>query len=78
MSHVRPVRFRLRLNEPSLADELLAFFRRRESTAELVGADVIELAILHTLSEEQGRMELDLYLRVWETLHPDAPVDVLE
>jgi hypothetical protein len=29
------------------------------------------------LNDRQARLELDLYLRVWEALHPDAPVDVL-
>jgi hypothetical protein len=29
------------------------------------------------LDDRQGRLELDLYLRIWEALHPDAPVDVL-
>jgi hypothetical protein len=39
--------------------------------------DVVEVAILNVLDDRQGRLELDLYLRVWEALHPDAPVEVL-
>jgi hypothetical protein len=65
------------VSDPALVDDLLFFFRKRDSQAELVEDDVVEVAILHVLDDRQARLELDLYLRVWEALHPDAPVDVL-
>jgi hypothetical protein len=77
MEDVRHLRVRLRLSDPALVDDLLFFFRKRDSQAELVEDDVVEVAILNVLDDRQGRLELDLYLRVWEALHPDAPVDVL-
>jgi hypothetical protein len=77
MEDVRHLTVRLRLGDPALADELLFFFRRRDSRAELVEDDVVEVTILHVLDDRQGRLELDLYLRVWEALHPDGPVEVL-
>ena len=76
MEDVRHLTVRLRLSDPALVDDLLFFFRKRDSQAELVEDDV-EVAILNVLDDRQGRLELDLYLRVWEALHPDAPVDVL-
>jgi hypothetical protein len=77
MEDVRHLTVRLRLSDPALVDDLLFFFRKRDSQAELVEDDVVEVAILHVLDDRQARLELDLYLRVWEALHPDAPVDVL-
>jgi hypothetical protein len=77
MEDVRHLTVRLRLSDPALVDDLLFFFRKRDSQAELVEDDVVEVALLHVLDDRQGRLELDLYLRVWEALHPDAPVGVL-
>jgi hypothetical protein len=77
MDELRPLSVRLRLGDPALADDLVRFFRKRESSAERVADDVVEVAILHTLGDRQGRMELELYLRVFEALHPDAHVEVI-
>jgi hypothetical protein len=78
MSELRPLQVRLRLSDPALADDLIAFFRKRESTAKRVGDDVVEVSILHVLDERQGRMELDLYLRVWESIHAGARIETLD
>ena len=75
---LRPTRVRLRLSDPELLGDLLAFFRRRESSAERVGPDLVEVEILHTLDERQGQLELDLYLRVWQALHPEGRVEVVD
>lgn len=77
MEDVRHLTVRLRLSDPALVDALLFFFRKRDSQAELVEEGVVEVALLHVFDDRQGRLELDLYLRVWEALHPDAPVGVL-
>jgi hypothetical protein len=77
MEDVRHLTVGLRLSDPALVDDLLFFFRKRDSQAELVEEGVVEVAILNVLDDRQGRLELDLYLRVWKALHPDAPVDVL-
>jgi len=76
MEDVRHLTVRLRLSDPALVDDLLFFFRKRDSRAELVEDSVIEVAILHVLDDRQAQLELDLYLRVWEALHPDARVEV--
>ena len=64
---------RIRISHPALVDELLAFFRRK-------GYDVAHegdgLVWLHqrraTPVPEAAGMELELYLRVWEALFPNA------
>jgi len=77
MDELRPLNVRLRLSDPALADDLVRFFRKRESSAGLVADDIVEVVILHTLGDRQGRMELDLYLGVFEALHPNAQVEVI-
>jgi hypothetical protein len=77
MEDVRHLTVRLRLSDPALVDDLLFFFRKRDSQAERVEDDVVEVAIVNVIDDRQARLELDLYLRVWEALHPDAPVEVL-
>jgi hypothetical protein len=61
---------RIQLSDATLTDELVDFFRRRECRAERVDRDVIEIEAHPTLGREQARMELDLLLRVWASLHP--------
>jgi hypothetical protein len=67
---------RLMLGDPALADDLVEFLRRRECGAEQVGA-VIDVRVPPELGDERGRLELDLLLRVWQTLHEGAEVDVV-
>lgn len=61
---------RIRLSDATLTDELVDFFRRRECRVERVDRDVIEVEAHPTLGPEQARLELDLLLRVWQSLHP--------
>jgi hypothetical protein len=77
MEELRPFKVQLRVSDPALVDDLLRFFRKRESTAERLDDATVEVSILHVLDELQGRLELDLYLRVWQALHPGADVSLL-
>jgi hypothetical protein len=61
---------RIQLSDITLTDELIDFFRRRECRVERVDRDVIEVEAHPTLGPEQARLELDLLLRVWQSLHP--------
>ncbi len=61
---------RIQLSEATLTDELADFFRRRECRVARVERDVIEVEAHPTLGPEQARLELDLLLRVWQSLHP--------
>jgi hypothetical protein len=71
------MRVRLRLTNQELADDLLDFLRRRECSAERIeGGQLIEVSLPHELHEKQARMELDLLLRVWQTMHPGTRIKV--
>jgi hypothetical protein len=69
---------RLRLGDPALVESLSDFLRRRECAVEQVDEDTIEIALPHELHGEQARMELDLYLRVWQSLHAWARVEIVD
>ena len=69
---------RLRLGDPDLAESLSDFLRRRECTVEHVDADTLVVSLPHELHAEQARLELDLYVRVWQSLHRWTPVDYVE
>ncbi len=71
------MRIQLRLNEPELVDDLLDYLRRRECAGTVVKRGVIDVALPHELDEKQAWMELDLYLRVWQSLHPGTRVETL-
>ena len=67
----------LRLSEGQATDDLLDFFQRREMTARRVGKDGLAVELPEELQEKQGRMELELLLRVWQLMNPEIRVDVL-
>jgi hypothetical protein len=72
------MRVHLRLSNQDLADDLLAFLRRRECLGERIdGSDLLEVALPHTLQEAQAKMELDLLLRVWQVMHPGIRIEVV-
>jgi hypothetical protein len=66
----------LRLSDPSERDALRAFFERRECRVEELASDLLRVGLPHELHDQQARLEVDLYLRVWESLH-DSRIDVV-
>jgi hypothetical protein len=68
---------RLRLSEPGLADALALFLSRRECPAEVAEDGTVMVELAHALHQEQARMELELYVRVWQALH-DIGVNFLD
>jgi hypothetical protein len=63
---------RIQLSDPARTEELIDFFRRRECRVELIERAVIEVEPHPTLGPERGRLELNLLLSVWRSLHPDV------
>ncbi len=59
---------RLRVSEPNLLDDLLLYLQRRGCAARKLAVDLIEVEVPHAIHLEQARMELDLYLSIWEKL----------
>jgi hypothetical protein len=73
----------VRLSDPGLADEFVGFLRRADCVADLgeVEAHAEGIAVAVEVPEaydnEQARMEVALYLRVWEAVHPGSGAEVL-
>jgi hypothetical protein len=60
---------RLRLSEPGFEADLSTFLCRHECQAEVVEDRIVVVELPHALHEEQARMELGLYIRLWQALH---------
>jgi hypothetical protein len=63
----------LRLSDPAYTERLASFLRSVGQTAEVAASDAVELP------DERGRAlrtEVDIYLRVWNVLYPDANVEI--
>ncbi len=69
---------RLRLNDPELADNLRDFLERRECAVVQIDAETLEVELPHGLHAQQARLELDLYLRIWHSLHEWSRVEYVE
>jgi hypothetical protein len=63
----------LRLNDPSYTDRLANFLRSLGQTALVAGPGQLEVDLPHA---EDSRFELEIYLRVWRVLYPDADVQL--
>ncbi len=63
----------LRLSEPSYTDRLATFLRSLGKTVLVAAPDLLEVELLPTPS---ARSELEIYLRVWGVLYPDADVHI--
>jgi hypothetical protein len=67
------------LSDPAYADDLIAYLRRCECSAEVVGRGVIDASPPHTnLEASYLRMELDAYLRVWREMRAGVTAELLE
>lgn len=63
----------VRLTDPDLTEDLLAFLRERISfVAEVTDVDTIEVGIVASLRDDAARFELARSLAQWEAEHPGA------
>jgi hypothetical protein len=69
---------RLRLSDPELAQSLRDFLQRRDCDVVQFDAETLDVELPHELHDQQARLELDLYLRVWQSLHDWSPVDYVD
>jgi hypothetical protein len=65
---------KIRLSDPSLVDDLLAFLRAKQCVVESVSADTLDVELPEVLRSDAAALELDLYLRVFEATHPGLRV----
>ena len=63
----------LRLREPTYTDRLASFLRSLGQHPIVSGPDHVEI---DPPANETDQAELDIYLRVWSVLYPDAEVEV--
>jgi hypothetical protein len=74
----------VRLSDPSLTKDFVRFLRRADCIADVgeVSAHAEGIAVAvevpQAYDEVQGRMEVALYLRVWEALHPGSGAEILD
>jgi hypothetical protein len=61
------------LRDPSYTERLAAFLRSVGRSAVVAGPDRVDL---DEPAEDTERLELELYLRVWHVLYPDAEVEL--
>lgn len=64
----------LRLSDPGLTDRLATFLTSLRQTVQIAAPGVLEIDLPHTPS---ARSEVQIYLRVWSVLYPDAEVQVV-
>ncbi len=72
----------VRLSDPSLAEEFLGFLRRADCVAGEVAAHAegiaVSVEVPQAYNDAQARMEVALYLRVWEAVHPGSGAELLD
>jgi hypothetical protein len=75
---------RVRLSDPSLAEEFIAFLRRADWIAGLGEVEAhadgitVEIAVPEAYGEAKARTDVALYLRGWEAVYPDSPAELLD
>ncbi len=63
------------LRDPSYTDRLAAFLTSVGRCAVVAAPDRIDI---DETAEDSQHLELELYLRVWRVLYPDADVELAE
>ena len=64
---------RLHLSDPSYSDRLATFLESVGQTATVRAPGELDVDLA---ADESSRSELEMYLRVWRVLYPDASVQV--
>jgi hypothetical protein len=74
----------VRLSDASLAEKFLGYLRRADCVADVGDVDAhakdisVRVEVPAAYDEEQARMEVALYLRVWEAVHPGSGAELLD
>jgi hypothetical protein len=66
----------LRLSDPAERGAFCAFLEKRECHVEELADGLLRVGLPHELHDQQARLEVDLYLRVWESLH-DSRIEIV-
>jgi hypothetical protein len=69
---------RVRISEPELLDELVAFLRARvEIVVEELGRDEIDAWLLGSYSLDAHELAMELHLRAWQAAHPGVELEII-
>jgi hypothetical protein len=74
----------VRLSDAALADEFVGFLRRADCVADLGAVQAhaegvgVEVEVPEAYDGDQARMEVALYLRVWEAVYPGSGAEILD
>ena len=75
---------RVRISEPGVAEARPGARRRAECSAAVGDVQAhaegiaVQVEVPQAYDDQQARMEVSLYLRVWEAMHPGSGVELLE
>ena len=70
---------RLCPRDPDVGDDLALFLCRHGCFAEVAKDGIVVVELPHVLHQEQARMELGLYIRLWQALHGvSVRIDLLD
>ena len=69
---------RVRLSDPELLPDLLDYLRAAECVVEEVGPDELNVIVPRAPSDEQARREVDIYLRAWQAMNPNARAAIID
>ena len=68
----------LRLSEPTLAESLCEDFRRAGFSAQTAGGSMIEVLRPDAPQPDQEKWEVEFQLRVWQAMHPETAVEIVD
>jgi hypothetical protein len=70
----RPCGIKIQFSDPSMAEDLAEFLRGLRFEVASTGELTLEARFREPIpvDDAAARLELDLYLRVWEAMNPDA------
>lgn len=74
----------VRLSNPSLAVQFLGFLQRADCVAALGEVDAhtagvaVNVEVPAAYDEAQARLEVAVYLRIWEAVHPGFGAELID
>jgi len=69
---------KVRLSQPELAGDLLAFLRRMQCEGRVEKGGTLAVEVPEAPRQDQAWLELDLYLKAWLASHPDVELQLLD
>jgi hypothetical protein len=74
----------VRLSDPGLVEKFLGYLRRADCIVALGAPEAraqgiaVHVEVPAAYDDDQARLEVALYLRVWEAVHPGSGAELLD